>query len=309
MADCFLWLKEDIESSSPSRRNSISSDKEKKYRRDGTHFCKLLGEKFNMGFNTIATACVYYQRFYMKHSFKEFPFRYRTATCCTFLAGKVEETPKKCRDIVKMARDVMRGDGLIENGKFKLEYGELGFSKKAIIDTKWRLLDELQHISRGTELIKTFEPNLLKAINFQFIIDHPYKHLTAYAAQLDKLNNNDLKVHDRIELLVQDAWRYINECYNSTTLCLQWEPNIIAISMFYFAWRMRNAKKPKEWTECHLGFNENTITTTNCQHFWEIFNPCLPKDVMETISLEILDVIEEVKREQEQKTKKSKVIY
>ena len=27
-----------------------------------------------------------------------------TACCCLFLAGKVEETPKKCRDIMKMAK-------------------------------------------------------------------------------------------------------------------------------------------------------------------------------------------------------------
>lgn len=30
-----------------------------------------------------------------------------TACCCLFLAGKVEETPKKCKDIMKTAKSLM----------------------------------------------------------------------------------------------------------------------------------------------------------------------------------------------------------
>ena len=48
--------------------------------------------------NTMATGAVYYHRFYMFHSFQDFN-RYVVSTCCLFLAGKAEETPKKCRDI------------------------------------------------------------------------------------------------------------------------------------------------------------------------------------------------------------------
>lgn len=30
-----------------------------------------------------------------------------TACCCLFLAGKVEETPKKCKDIIKTAKTLL----------------------------------------------------------------------------------------------------------------------------------------------------------------------------------------------------------
>lgn len=33
----------------------------------------------------------------------DFP-KYVVATCCLFLAGKAEETPKKCRDIIKTVK-------------------------------------------------------------------------------------------------------------------------------------------------------------------------------------------------------------
>jgi hypothetical protein len=45
----------------------------------------------------------------MFHSFREFPGRL-TALSCLFLAGKVEETPKKCKDIVSLAKDKCPND-------------------------------------------------------------------------------------------------------------------------------------------------------------------------------------------------------
>ena len=54
---------------------------------------------------TMATGAVYFHRFYMFHAFQDFP-RYVVATCCLFLAGKAEETPKKCKDIIKTVRSL-----------------------------------------------------------------------------------------------------------------------------------------------------------------------------------------------------------
>lgn len=36
-----------------------------------------------------------------------FIFLQVTGACCLFLAGKVEETPKKCKDIIKTARSLL----------------------------------------------------------------------------------------------------------------------------------------------------------------------------------------------------------
>uniref|UniRef100_A0A914Z1A8 Cyclin-like domain-containing protein n=1 Tax=Panagrolaimus superbus TaxID=310955 RepID=A0A914Z1A8_9BILA len=56
---------------------------------------------------TLYTACTFFHRFYMVQSFKEHPLEI-AALGCLFLAGKVEETPKKCRDIVNVAKEVLR---------------------------------------------------------------------------------------------------------------------------------------------------------------------------------------------------------
>ena len=57
-------------------------------------FIQEVGKALGLRHDTMATASVYFHRFYMFHSFLEFP-RYVTATCALFLAGKAEETPKK----------------------------------------------------------------------------------------------------------------------------------------------------------------------------------------------------------------------
>ncbi|PAA47300.1 hypothetical protein BOX15_Mlig008844g2 [Macrostomum lignano] len=63
-------------------------------------------------YNTIATGIVFFHRFYMAHSFKKYD-RYVVAACALFLAGKVEETPKLCRDLVRSFRSIWTSEHLL----------------------------------------------------------------------------------------------------------------------------------------------------------------------------------------------------
>lgn len=40
-----------------------------------------------------------------------------TAACCLFLAGKVEETPKKCKDIIKIAQSLLSPSSFLRFGE------------------------------------------------------------------------------------------------------------------------------------------------------------------------------------------------
>lgn len=60
----------------------------------------------------------------MFQSFKQFP-RYVTGARCLFLAGKVEETPKKCKDIIKTARSLLND----------VQFGQFGDDPKVRILT------------------------------------------------------------------------------------------------------------------------------------------------------------------------------
>lgn len=74
-----------------------------------------------------------------------------TACVCLFLAGKVEETPKKCKDIIKIAKSQL------SEAKFST-FGE---------DPK--------------EEVMTLERILLQTIKFDLQVEHPYSYLLEYA--------------------------------------------------------------------------------------------------------------------------------
>lgn len=157
----------------PSYLDGISVEKEQRYRREGARFIINVGTKMGLRYDTMATGVVYFHRFYMFHSFKTFP-RFITACCCLFLAGKVEETPKKCKDIIKTARSFL-------TDKQYLSFGE---------DPK--------------EEVMTMERILLQTIKFDLQVSHPYGFLLKYAKCLkgDKA---------KLQKMVQMAWTFIND--------------------------------------------------------------------------------------------------
>nr|XP_049703629.1 cyclin-K isoform X1 [Helicoverpa armigera] len=213
----WYYDKKDLQNT-PSFRDAISTDTENRYRKEGARFIIDTGSKMDLGYNTVATGVVYFHRFYMFHSFRTFP-RYITACCCLFLAGKVEETPKKCKDIIKVAKS------LLTEQKFA-SFGD---------DPK--------------EEVMTLERILLQTIKFDLQVEHPYGYLLKYAKCLkgDKA---------KLQKMVQMAWTFVNDSL-CTTLCLQWEPEVIAVALMFLAgklskfevldWNGRNPKHTAWW--------------------------------------------------------------
>ncbi len=64
--------------------NKIDYETEMRYRREGARFIIELGKKLNLSHNTMATGAVYFHRFYMFHSFVDFP-KYVRIHSCTYV--------------------------------------------------------------------------------------------------------------------------------------------------------------------------------------------------------------------------------
>lgn len=209
---CWYYEKKELRNT-PSIQDGIDYDTECRYRKEGARFIIDTGTKMDLGYNTMATGVVYFHRFYMFHSFKNFP-RYVTACCCLLLAGKVEETPKKCKDIIRTAKT------LLTEQKF-MTFGE---------DPK--------------EEVMTLERILLQTIKFDLQVEHPYSYLLKYAKCLKGDKN-------KLQKMVQMAWTFVNDSL-CTTLSLQWEPEIIAVALMYLAGKLSkfevvdwNGRQPK----------------------------------------------------------------
>ncbi|KAM3960063.1 LOW QUALITY PROTEIN: cyclin-K [Aphomia sociella] len=235
----WYYDKKDLQNT-PSFRDGISTDTENRYRKEGARFIIDTGSKMDLGYNTVATGVVYFHRFYMFHSFRTSP-RYITACCCLFLAGKVEETPKKCKDIIKVAKS------LLTEQKFAT-FGE---------DPK--------------EEVMTLERILLQTIKFDLQVEHPYGYLLKYAKCLkgDK---------SKLQKMVQMAWTFVNDSL-CTTLCLQWEPEVIAVALMFLAGKLSkfevvdwNGRLPKH------------------NAWWDMFVEDITMELLEDICHQVLDL-------------------
>lgn len=224
----------------PSILKGMSVEQEVQYRREGARFILQVGNKMGLRYETMATGVVYFHRFYMVHAFQSFP-RHVTACCCLFLAGKVEETPKKCKDIMKTAKSLMD----------EVTWAEFGADPR--------------------EEVMTLERILLQTIKFDFIVEHPYTYLLKYA----KCLKGDKK---KLPNMVQMAWTFVNDSL-CTTLCLQWEPEIIAIALMYLAGKLSKFEVT-DWTG----------RQPKHQRWWDMYVEGISMELLEDICHQVLDL-------------------
>lgn len=193
-------------------------------RRQTCAFLQEAGMKLGLPQLTIATAIVFFHRFYATKKFAEYDISI-IATTCLFLAGKVEETPKKLKDIIAITDLLRCKDSSPPVKPMDLESQEF-----------WNLRDKIL----AHELI------VLQTIAFDMTIEHPYKYLLIYVKQISGNRN-----------LAQVAWNFVNDSLR-TTLCLQFKPQLIAAAAIYLASKFLKytlPENPKPWWEV---FNAET---------------------------------------------------
>lgn len=239
----WYYDKKDLKTTPSIKIDGIDYQTECRYRKEGARFIVQLGATLQLGHNTVATGVVYFHRFYMFHSFKTFP-RYVTACCCLFLAGKVEETPKKCKDIIKVARSSLTDDKFVSFGE----------------DPK--------------EEVMTLERILLQTIKFDLQIEHPYTFLVKYAKCLKGDNA-------KLQKMVQMAWNFVNDSL-STTVCLQWEPEIIAVALIYLASKLSKFTV-SDWVGRKPEHNK----------WWDMFVQDVTMEILEDICHQVLDLYQQ----------------
>lgn len=117
------------------------------------------------------------------------------AAACLLLAGKVEETPKKCKDVLKVTQSILTEQQMANFG------------------------------SNPKEELLTHERILLQTIKFDLQVEHPYVHLLRIAKSLKGrwptwlwhrcktcfISFFFLGEKQKTEKLVQTAWTFVND--------------------------------------------------------------------------------------------------
>lgn len=205
----WLFNKDEL-GNTPSRQAGVDPLKETQYRFDGCTFISVAGQKLKVPQTTIATAQVYFHRFYMYRAFTKYDKK-ELASCCLFLAGKVEDTPKRLNDILRVSYYLERKN-------------EQNIRKEDL------LLDEKseEYWNRKNKLLAN-ERTLLQTLGFDLEVEHPYDRLIGKCRILETSNK-----------VAQLAWNLINDSLRGTTICLEVGPDLVSTAAIKLAVQHQN---------------------------------------------------------------------
>ncbi|XP_047250585.1 cyclin-L1-1 isoform X2 [Capsicum annuum] len=160
----------------------------------------------------MATGQVLFHRFYCKKSFARFNVK-RVAASCVWLASKLEESPRKARQVLIVFHRM-------ECRRENLPIEHLDTSSKKYIDLK-------------ADLIRT-ERHLLKEMGFICHVEHPHKFISNYLAPFEAPAE-----------LRQEAWNLANDSLR-TTLCVRFKSEVVACGVVYAAARRFEVPLPED---------------------------------------------------------------
>lgn len=188
-------------SGTASRKDGIDLSAENRSRAKTVLFIEELGLELQCNRIVVATACVFFHRFFYLQSFKKHN-RFVIGATCLFLASKVEEEQQRLRNIVSVWMDLRRRRG-----------EEVAEKETSDVTNKMLLAERI----------------VLQTLCFDMQIVHPFSPLLELIKNLKDYIDQEHKLELR-----QAAISFINDSLRSP-LCLLQDPKHIAATAFYLA--------------------------------------------------------------------------
>ena len=243
----------------------MTEDEEKMKRRKTCRFIEEVGRVLKVPRVTVATALVFFHRFYAKHSFQDHD-RFEVAVASVLLAGKTEESPRKLLQVIEEAYKVkMRG---MQAGRISAQPGASQTAGQLRMKSDGSLDLKSEEFLKLKERILLLERIILHTIGFELSIDHPYKFLVDKCKRLVHTRSieavessggaSSQVMQDLLQKMVQYSMNFCNDSMQ-TSLCLQFSPNRIATACVYLAGQFANVRptnKDKTWMQL-LSINVN----------------------------------------------------
>merc|ERR1711899_267213 len=213
--------------SSPSINDGLAEDTELQIRSLGCELIQLAGKLLRLPQVAMATGCVLFQRFYYAKSLVRIPFDI-VAMACVCLACKIEEAPRRIRDIINVFNHIKQ----VRSGKPIVPM---------VLDVKYIALKD--------EIIKA-ERRVLKELGFCVHVKHPHKIIVMYLKWLELDSHREL---------LQMSWNFMNDSLR-TDVFVRYPPETIAVACIYLSARKLKEPLPKNpsWFEV-LGVEEDDI--------------------------------------------------
>ncbi|XP_043076633.1 cyclin-L1 isoform X2 [Puntigrus tetrazona] len=199
-------------STTPSMLDGLDHETETDLRILGCELIQSAGILLRLPQVAMATGQVLFQRFFYSKSFIKHSFDI-VAMACVNLASKIEESPRRVRDVINVFHHLRQGKG-----------------KKST-----PLVLDQNYINTKNQIIKA-ERRVLKELGFCVHVKHPHKIIVMYLQVLECEKN---------QMLVQTAWNYMNDALR-TNVFVRFEPETIACACIYLAARVLQIPLPSK---------------------------------------------------------------
>ncbi|KAJ2800050.1 hypothetical protein H4R20_004206 [Coemansia guatemalensis] len=181
---------------------------------DRAKACGLIysaGRRLQVPQNTAATACVFLQRFFMRHTLQEF-HHYDVAATCLFVACKAEESVRRLEAFVPVIAHCA------SKGRRRAAVGSAEY-------TKWRAV-----------ILRT-EVAVLQALCFDVVVDQPHARLAEVAA-----------AEGLCRRAAQLAWGFVGDCLR-LPLAVVFPARVVACAAIVVAARVAGGEPRDGWLE------------------------------------------------------------
>lgn len=195
----------------PSQHDGLDRQTEIDLRILGCELIQTAGILLKLPQVAMATGQVLFQRFYYSKSFVRHNME-TTAMSCICLASKIEEAPRRIRDVINVFHHIKQVR-----------------AQKPIAPM---ILDQ-SYIALKTQVIKA-ERRVLKELGFCVHVKHPHKLIVMYLQVLG---------YEKNQKLMQCAWNYMNDSLR-TDVFVRFQPETIACACIYLTARKLNFPLP-----------------------------------------------------------------
>lgn len=213
----WLFTNAEFNSSTPSRVEGMSLDTELLNRRKGINFITQVGISLKLDQITLATASIYFQRFYMRHPLQipntnKGAHHYQVAATAVYVAYKSKENPRKMHELIVAVSRVAQKDPNLMIDEQSKEFW------------KWR------------ETIQHHENLMLEVLCFDLDPGLPYPILYDFLKTYSVQDNKKLR---------NVSWAIVTDSF-STILCLLVQPQSIAGGALYLGLKHTGVKLPND---------------------------------------------------------------
>ena len=172
------------------------------------HLVQLLQSvctKMKLSHKIMATAVVYFRRFFIEASFFQFDPRVVVPTAL-YLATKVEEYGQ-----IKVEMILEKMKWAVQRDTFKLKGEFLSVTPQDVLDC---------------------EVYMLQRLGFDMIVYHPELYLDDYLKRVAQAQTAGEGAKEVIRCIAQTAWNVLNDSYRSD-VCLMFPPHLIALAAIH----------------------------------------------------------------------------